>query len=1083
MRFSLKAAASIASASALTLATLPMAAAETAPYQSFNGKDSCISIDSNGNVRAPQPGECAQFGKGGPGNSDAQARNVIFILGDGMGHQEITAARNYLKGANGRFDGLDNLTASGAYTTFAIGKDGKRQYVTDSAASGTGWTTGTKSYNGALGVDIAGTPHENLLEMAKNSGMRTGNVSTAEIQDATPGALGTHSRNRSYYAPSGEKKVVGEEDARENGGLGSISEQIIDTRADVTLGGGRKYFDTEVVEGGENRNPFLTNKNDGGKEWEAGKTVRENAEAKGFQLIDDKDGLAGITVANQDTPVLGLFNDGNMTRRYEKTVPVKTDGTTTPEVCKTQDNGNEPTAAEMTKKAIELLDDKNAEKGFFLQVESASIDKADHDADACGMIGETEQIDEVIKAALDFAKADGDTLVVVTADHAHTAEIVPDGQPSVSPVTRLKVAKDSRDGQDNVMSVAFGTVAWQDKDGNDTFASKKIGDPFDNPSFSMQHTGTQVRIAGFGPGSENLNGQMDQTDAFYVMANAMRLNGGTEGGQKPWDITSGNKLQSLAVRNEAKGSDELCYLVKPGTAPAVGDCAQFGKTGQGIDKTKAKNVVVMIADGTGDSEITAARNYLKGSAGRFEGLDNLDYTGYQTTFSLDRETGLPDYVTDSAASGTAWNSGVKTYDGAIGVDLNGKPVATMGEIAKAHGMKIGNVTTAEVQDATPAAFAAHALSRSDYAPSGGKDLKQAQDKQLRENGGLGSISEQIVDLRADVTLGGGAKYFDADVKQGGRFGAGTEWTAGKSVLENAKDNGYQVVSNASELAALQNSDEPILGLFSDGNMPRRLDRLVPTKDGANADSKVCAANPKFTDETPTLANMTGKALELLQNDNGFLLQVESASPDKAAHDSDPCGLFGEVGQFDEAISVVQQWAEKTGEPTLIIATADHAHATQITYNDTETAGLTSKVLTADGSPMTINYSNTTELESSSKPGTPGYEEHTGTQVRIAASGPGAANITGQIDETDIFYAVMNALQLDPSKSSGDTQQAGDDAGKGTDKSANTSSQGSSDKPALFVVGVLATITAVLGAIGFIFQDQIQPLLAQFLPKF
>ena len=108
------------------------------------------------------------------------------------------------------------------------------------------------------------------------------------------------------------------------------------------------------------------------------------------------------------------------------------------------------------------------------------------------------------------------------------------------------------------------------------------------------------------------------------------------------------------------------------------------------------------------------------------------------------------------------------------------------------------------------------------------------------------------------------------MKQGGRFGAGTEWTAGKSVLENAKDNGYQVVSNASELAALQNSDEPILGLFSDGNMPRRLDRLVPTKDGANADSKVCAANPKFTDETPTLANMTGKALELLQNDNGFL---------------------------------------------------------------------------------------------------------------------------------------------------------------------------------------------------------------------
>ena len=171
MRFSLKAATAVVSASALAIANLPTSLAQSAE-QSFNGKDTCISIDSNGNIVAPQPGDCTQFGKGGQGNTDAQARNVIFILGDGMGHQEITAARNYLKGANGRFEGLDELTAAGAYTTFAVGKDGKRQYVTDSAASATGWSTGTKTYNGALSVDITGKPHENLLEMAKNAGMR-----------------------------------------------------------------------------------------------------------------------------------------------------------------------------------------------------------------------------------------------------------------------------------------------------------------------------------------------------------------------------------------------------------------------------------------------------------------------------------------------------------------------------------------------------------------------------------------------------------------------------------------------------------------------------------------------------------------------------------------------------------------------------------------------------------------------------------------------------------------------------------------------------------------------------------------------
>ena len=1029
MRFPFQAAAAVVSVSALAMANLPTAAADTPAEQHFNGKESCITIDSQGNARAPQPGDCTQFGKGGQGNTDAQARNVIFILGDGMGHQEITAARNYLKGANGRFEGLDELTASGAYTTFAVGKDGKRQYVTDSAASATGWSAGVKTYNGALSVDIEGKPHENLLEMAKNAGMRTGNVSTAEIQDATPGAMHSHISQRSYYAPSGTAKPVEGAEARENGGLGSISEQIIDTRADVTLGGGRKYFNAEVQGGGENRNPFLKDKNDGGADWEANKSVRENAEVKGYQIVDDKAGLDGITKADQDNPVLGLFNDGNMTRRYERTVPGKAEDQQ-PQECKAQDTGNEPTAAEMTKKAIELLDDKDADKGFFLQVESASIDKADHDADACGMIGETQQIDEVIKEALDFAKEDKNTLIVVTADHAHTAEIVPDGEPSVSAITRLKPSKDGG----AVMSVGFGTQPWTtDAEGN--LQTK-----------SMQHTGTQVRIAGYGPGSENVNGQLDQTDAFYVMANALRLNDGTPDGQDPWEITEGNKVQSLASRRQAKSGDELCYLVSEGTAPKVGDCSQFGAEGQELDKKTAKNVVVLIGDGTGDSEITAARNYLKGSAGRFEGLDNLNYTGYQTTWALDKETGLPNYVTDSAASGTGWNSGVKTYNGAIGVDNAGKPVPTMGELAKANGMKIGNVSTAEIQDATPAAFAAHALNRSYYAPSG--DAKPAKGDQLRENGGLGSISEQIVDLRADVTLGGGRKYFDAEVVKGGKWDA-TNWTAGKSVLENAKENNYQVVTTASELDGIAeaNADKPVLGLFSEGNMPRVLNQTVPTTDGEK-EPATCVANPEFTAETPRLAAMTTKALELLQNDNGFLLQVESASPDKADHQADACGLIGEVGQLDEAVQAVQQWVTETGEETLIVATADHAHTAQITYNDAPTAGRTTKLTTADGSTMTVNFatSKTNEDEDAL-----GGQEHTGAQLRVAASGPGAANVTGQIDQTDLFFVVTNALDID-----------------GTDQD-DAPADGSSKSSLIGHLGLamLLTLAGVLGLISVI----------------
>ncbi len=86
----------------------------------------------------------------------SHARNVILLIGDGMGDSEITSARNYEYGADGRLPGIDALPLTGQYTTFSLNKDGKPDYVTDSAASGTGWATGTKTYDGAISVDIRG---------------------------------------------------------------------------------------------------------------------------------------------------------------------------------------------------------------------------------------------------------------------------------------------------------------------------------------------------------------------------------------------------------------------------------------------------------------------------------------------------------------------------------------------------------------------------------------------------------------------------------------------------------------------------------------------------------------------------------------------------------------------------------------------------------------------------------------------------------------------------------------------------------------------------------------------------------------
>ncbi len=156
----------------------------------------------------------------------------------------------------------------------------------------------------------------------------------------------------------------------------------------------------------------------------------------------------------------------------------------------------------------------------------------------------------------------------------------------------------------------------------------------------------------------------------------------------------------------------------------------------------------------GDSEITAARNYAEGAGGFFKGIDALPLTGQYTHYALNKKTGKPDYVTDSAASATAWSTGVKTYNGALGVDIHEKDHPTILEMAKAAGLATGNVSTAELQDATPAALVAHVTSRKCYGPSATSE--KCPDNAL-EKGGRGSITEQLLNARADVTLGGGAK--------------------------------------------------------------------------------------------------------------------------------------------------------------------------------------------------------------------------------------------------------------------------------------------------------------------------------------
>src|SRR5262249_43266432 len=131
----------------------------------------------------------------------------------------------------------------------------------------------------------------------------------------------------------------------------------------------------------------------------------------------------------------------------------------------------------------------------------------------------------------------------------------------------------------------------------------------------------------------------------------------------------------------------------------------------------ARNILLFIGDGMGDSEITLARNYALGAAGRLA-LDTLPLTGAYTTYSVDeRDPSLPHYVPDSAATGTAWATGHKTSNGRIATSAgDDRDLPTILEIAQQRGYRTGDVTTAELTDATPAVLAAHVANRSCQGP-------------------------------------------------------------------------------------------------------------------------------------------------------------------------------------------------------------------------------------------------------------------------------------------------------------------------------------------------------------------------------
>ncbi|MBB4710170.1 alkaline phosphatase/streptomycin-6-phosphatase [Streptomyces luteogriseus] len=412
-----------------------------------------------------------------------------------------------------------------------------------------------------------------------------------------------------------------------------------------------------------------------------------------------------------------------------------------------------------------------------------------------------------------------------------------------------------------------------------------------------------------------------------------------------------------------------------------------------IEHGKARNVILLIGDGMGDAEITLARNYTVGAGGRLN-MDKFPLTGAYTTYAV-HEDGTPDYVADSAASGTAFATGRKTINGRISKTPNtDQAIPTILELAQDNDYATGNVTTADLTDATPAVMASHVTDRSCKGPA---DMAKCPTDTLGEKG-PGSIAEQLVNHKVDVLFGGGQQRFDQEVTVG-RY-------KGMTVTEQARMLGYQVVTSSASMKAVTPA-RPVLGLFAGDDLPTEWTGKPATRDGSEW-QRCVTSNPNRPPGTPSLADSTAKAIELLEarqqrrgSGQSFFLQVEGASIDKRDHAADPCGQIGETVAFDRAVKVARDYAAKHPD-TLVVTTADHGHTSQIVPLEATPPGLSATLITGEDRQMKVNYSTNTPSQT---------QEHTGTQVRIAAQGPQAYRVLGVTDQTDLFTTLRDAMRL------------------------------------------------------------------------
>jgi len=276
----------------------------------------------------------------------------------------------------------------------------------------------------------------------------------------------------------------------------------------------------------------------------------------------------------------------------------------------------------------------------------------------------------------------------------------------------------------------------------------------------------------------------------------------------------------------------------------------------------AKYIFLFIGDGMGEAQVRAAELYSLASGRGKQAFSSLPVRGKISTASANAR------VTDSAAAGTAMTSGYKTNNGVLGMDPSKtKNLTSIAEMARDREMKVGIVTSSFLNDATPAAFYAHQPSRTDYY----------------------EIGEQLIESGFDYFAGGGLS------RSRGRKGNL------RNLYEIAREKGYRVLNTRNEILAAKPGTK-IIAAAAAGALPYEMDRPA---------------------ESPSLAELTKRGIELLDNPNGFFLMVEGGKMDWACHLNDAAALVHDIAAFDAAVGEALSFAQRRPKETLIVVLADH----------------------------------------------------------------------------------------------------------------------------------------------------------------